>query len=153
MGDTALIRAGDNHALEQFHSDLLWSDASTDRLHGLLSTVYWGFFASANPKRPHNPGRAMARAMHIVHGRRGQDTPSIESIDSALDKARVAVRDGRLDYALEALMSIKNMGLSFASKVLMFFSPSTAAVYDSVIAEKLQSLADLNGKHSACALL
>jgi len=38
-------------------------------------------------------------------------------------------------------MGIQNIGMSFASKVLMFLSLATSAIYDSVIAEKIQVFA------------
>ncbi|NBJ13873.1 8-oxoguanine DNA glycosylase OGG fold protein [Microvirga arsenatis] len=143
-GDTSLIGNRDNQTLERFHEKLLWSDAPDDRLHGLLSIVYWGYYASADPKRAYNPGRALKKVEHIVGGRVGQQKPSLDMIDAALRTARTAVEDERLDVALAAVMGIQNMGMSFASKVLMFFSPASAAVYDSVIAKKIHALATTN---------
>jgi hypothetical protein len=87
----------------------------------------------------------MARAKRLVDGMRGQDRPSLEAIHFALEAGREAAVAGRWYDALKAIMSINHLGMSFASKVLMFLAPSSAAVYDSVIAEKLQALAEKNG--------
>lgn len=141
--DLSLIATSDRHTLDEFHSKLLWSDGFEDNLHGLLSVVFWGNYAGSDPTKGPN-GFALARTKWMVEGKAGKPKPSMNTLEAALRDGRTHLKEGRLDHALKALMGIPNLGMSFASKVLMFLDPSRAVIYDSKIAEKIARLAQLD---------
>ncbi|WP_373866793.1 8-oxoguanine DNA glycosylase OGG fold protein [Methylobacterium oxalidis] len=141
--DVSLVATDATNELDFYHETLLRSERTSDRLAGLLSIVFWGFFASADyPRRKANPARALVRAAQILHGRTGRRTPEAESTCASLDAALLHLRAGRVSEALKEAMAIDYMGMSFASKLLMFASPHRAVVYDKVISERLATLAE-----------
>jgi hypothetical protein len=141
------------HKIEGLHRSLLLSESTEDLLHGLASTVFWGFFASANPKRKPNPKRAETRARWALQLGGGRSRPIDQaSLVAKLVSARNSIRESRLADGLTAYRQIPNVGWSFASKLVMFSDPKCAAVYDSVIAEKLIILANQNPVIAECTL-
>jgi hypothetical protein len=60
-----------------------------------------------------------------------------------LKSARSFIKSGDVGRALFELMKIRYIGMSFASKIVMFMNPSIAAVYDSVISERLKKYPEL----------
>jgi hypothetical protein len=130
--------------LDAFHTKLLNGDDDDDLLHGLLSTVFWGYASGTN-------GRfripfAIKRANFHVAGKNGQRRISIPQtrvdILQCLRAARTSLRSGEIREALSQAMSIKFLDMSFASKVLTFMDPSKAAVYDRVIGRRLAANPD-----------
>ncbi len=65
------------------------------------------------------------------------DHPCACNFFCRLQLARELVVHKDYGKALYQLMSIKYLGMSFASKVCMFMDPVQAAIYDSIIAERL----------------
>lgn len=126
--------------LDDYHQRLLVSAKDSEVLQGLLSVVFWGFSSSAGGKL--NKMRALARARQLIVGRRAKDggqllgTPLCDTI-AAIENAREALARGAPGEALRFLMTVRFLGMSFASKVLMFVAPTRATVYDSVVYRKL----------------
>ncbi|MBA1155022.1 hypothetical protein [Microvirga mediterraneensis] len=141
--DFSLIPSADRHTLDTFHSELLWANSFEDNLHGVLSVVYWGNYAGSDPKKGPN-GFALARTKWMVDGKSGRPKPSMSTLEIAIRNGRTHLKEGRLDQALKALMDIPYLGMSFASKVLMFLDPRQAVIYDSKIGEKITRLAQLD---------
>ena len=134
-------RAGySSMALDKYHMDLLNSEHDDDMLRGLASSVFWGY-ASGQAGR-HTPGRALARANMLAQGRNGPRAVAAQNpadVLMHLRQARQELKNGNPGAALGEAMKIQFLGMSFASKLLMFLDPARAAVYDSVIAELLKT--------------
>jgi hypothetical protein len=60
-----------------------------------------------------------------------------ESLASLFRAARTAAHDGDVVAALEQLLQVKQLGISFASKHLKFLAPNQAVVLDRVISAHL----------------
>jgi hypothetical protein len=126
--------------LDHFHYALL-NGTAEDRLHGLCSVVFWGFISGTNGRI--NINRAIERTLWLVRGRKKAVPQSVVQISRHLDQAARFLCDGSVGEALLEILQIKFLGLSFASKVLMFMDPSRAVVYDDVIASNLEKESDL----------
>lgn len=126
--------------LDAHHAKLLNEDTEKDLLHGLASAMFWGY-ASGTDGRFHIE-RAIAKTKQLIegHGRAAAQRPC--EIVQSLRAARARLQAGDINGALLIAMGIKFLGMSFASKVLMFVDPSTAVVYDSVIGERLAHSSD-----------
>lgn len=127
--------------LDEHHRKLLSSDAEEDVLHGVLSVVFWGFASGSDGRFRKN--RALARAGQFLTGRRYRGrllapTP-VRDLVSTVRAAQEAIVANELGRALTTMMETRFLGMSFASKILMFMAPETAAVYDAVVYSKLKS--------------
>ncbi len=86
--------------------------------------------------------RAISKAK-MLSGGRGRIAPQKPAeILECFHEATRHLIVGDVETALQKAMSIKFLGMSFASKVLMFLNPSAAVVYDSVIAGYLTNSSD-----------
>lgn len=126
--------------LDRFHTELLASSDSDTRLQGVLSVQFWGF-ASGRDGRFRIP-RALSRARTILAGRALIPPQERHEILRILDRAADHVAAGRFGEALAAAMDLKFFRMSFASKLVMFFDPERAAIYDAVIAGILETSTD-----------
>lgn len=122
--------------LDRFHHALL-NGTAEDRLHGLCSVRFWGFVSGTDGRI--NAPFAIKRALWLVRGNKKVAPQSVKLISQYLDKGRHHLCHGRIGEALLEIIQIKFLGLSFASKVLMFMDPSRAVVCDSVIASNLET--------------
>lgn len=131
--------------LDMFHHGLLNSDRDDDLMHGLLSVVFWGF-ASGTDGRVHSMF-ALAKSRTILYGKKNVSRQKAEQIIEHLRKSREFLETSRIADALQEAKRIRFLGMSFASKVLTFMNPNTAAVYDGVISNmlKMHSSSDLKG--------
>jgi Putative 8-oxoguanine DNA glycosylase OGG-like protein len=124
--------------LDRHHHGLLNSPHSNDMVDGVVSVVYWGNFAASD-------GRftcyAWKRAGFILLGRgrkrHSKPTP-IPDIASAVAAARNHIVLSQYGNALDALMRIKFIGPSFASKIAAFLNPDHCGVLDKIISKRLQ---------------
>ena len=141
-------------ALDRFHTDLLLSDDTQDRQHGLLSCVTWGFISGTDLLI--KPERAFGKAGSLLKGagpcRPPQDPAEVMAL---LDTARRAAINGDLGMATLACLRIKFIGPAFATKLVMKMRPDIAAVLDSVINDRLLEHADseLAAIHGPMAIL
>ena len=131
--------------LDNFHTSLLMKGMSIEsRLHGLCSTVFWGY-ASGTDGKVH-VGRALARLGWLKDGKNYKrlhiSPQGLDEIHEKLNLTAQYVDKGDFENALLAAMSLKFIGMSFASKLVMFMSPDFAAVYDDVIYHRLASSTD-----------
>jgi hypothetical protein len=126
--------------LDDFHRGLLRSDDEDDLLHGLLSVVFWGFASGADRRLRLN--RALARAKAIAHGRQNAPPQPREAVIRLLRRTRELLDAGPVEAAFLAALDIKFLQMAFASKLLMFIQPATAAVYDRVISRSLRDHRD-----------
>jgi hypothetical protein len=126
--------------LDEFHRGLLRSDDENDLLHGLLSVVFWGFASGADGRLRLN--RALTRAKAIAHGRQNAPAQSRETIVRLLRRTRELLDTEPIGAAFLAALDIKFLQMAFASKLLMFIQPATAAVYDRVISRSLRDYRD-----------
>ena len=126
--------------LDEYHRRLLNSNSDSEKLRGLASAVFWGF-ASGTTGR-HTPERALARAGALAYGRRRAPAQAQDEVLGHLRSMGKCLVDRHPGNALGEAMKIKFLGFPFASKLVMFFDPSQAAVYDSVIAERLGNSQD-----------
>ncbi len=124
-------------ALDSFHQQLLSSDHQLDILHGLLSVVFCGFSSGADGIS--RISRALARTRWVVDGKPAMSiapTPKSEVLRSLIECRRFLYQ-GQIRDALCASMKIKFLSMSFGSKVVTFLDPTQAAIYDSVIGNRL----------------
>lgn len=133
LGDSKRKRS--SVGLDNFHETLLNAPTDAELLHGLASVVFWGFASGANGRV--NLQRALAHARMLSEGnaRVGAQTPA--EIVRLLRSARATIDEGDLGAALLECMKLRFIGMSFASKIVMFMNPRVGAVYDRVISRKL----------------
>ena len=126
--------------LDRYHTELLNREPLGDILLGLLSVVFWGYVSGTDGL--FYPNRAISKAKMLSRGR-GRIAPqrSAEIFECFQDARQHLIVDD-IEGALQKAMSIKFLGMSFASKVLMFMNPSAAVVYDSIIARYLSNSPD-----------
>jgi Putative 8-oxoguanine DNA glycosylase OGG-like protein len=127
-------------ALDSFHQTLLSAGQEEDLIHGLLSVVFWGFASGSDGRI--NANRALSRCRAILFGRKNSQPQSLDQIIAYLRVSRRLLDASRIAAALQEVQKIKFLGMSFASKVLTFMDPATAAVYDDVISQRLKLSAD-----------
>lgn len=132
--------------LDLFHSGLLGLGATAEeRLHGFCSAVFWGYASGTDSKL--HVMRALARLGWFRDGKRAHganlDPQNLELISHQLALTAEYAYQKDFGKALLAAMGIKFIGMSFASKIVMFISPDSAAVYDSVISRLLADSNDL----------
>lgn len=109
---------------------------------GFLSVIFWGYVSGSDGVV--RTARALGKVRSFRDGRAGQTPTSKNELVLSLTRARESVVQKDYGKALYQLMSIKYLGMSFASKVVMFMNPSQTAIYDSVIAERLSKHESLN---------
>lgn len=126
--------------LDEYHRDLLNAEADDEILLGLLSTVFWGYASGLNGR--FTVERALSKARQFFDGRGAIRPQARTEILRHLCKTRELLEVDRVADALREAMKIKFLGMSFASKALMFMNPSKAAVYDRVIGERLAGSCD-----------
>jgi hypothetical protein len=102
---------------------------------------FWGFVSGTNGRVTSD--RALARSRAILHGHKNASPQKSEEIIEHLKKAQELLELSRISDALEEAQRIKFLGMSFASKVIMFMNPDIAAVYDEVISDRLRGQSDL----------
>ena len=138
--DAAIRSRYSSVKLDEFHRGLLNSTDEQHQMHGILSVVSWGF-ASGADGRIHK-FRALSRSRVFVQGRKNAPAQTSDQIIAHLRRARELLYASRISDALQEAMKIKFLGMSFASKVLMFMNPSVTAVYDDIISSRLQAYHD-----------
>jgi hypothetical protein len=109
-------------------------------MHGLLSAVFWGFASGVDGRI--NVGRAVARSRAFILGRKNLSAQEPETILTHLRKTRELLKAVRIGDALRTARNIQFLGMSFASKIVMFMNPTVAAVYDSIISNRLRFQTD-----------
>jgi len=113
-------------ALDNYHKDLLNGEADSDLLHGLASAVFWGYASGADHRL--HIGRSLARVHWLKNGKgKNIDPQPIDEILEHIRGARQLLRRSDLGSAFAEMMKIKFLGMSFASKILMFMDPAKAA--------------------------
>ena len=122
--------------LDGCHKELLSSDRPNDRLHGLLSVVFWGYASGSDGII--RPSRALGKARIIIDGHRRSRPQDQDEIQLHLIKTLELVKGEDFHGALLSAMKIKFLGMSFSSKIIAFMAPEKAVVYDSVIASILK---------------
>ncbi len=123
--------------LDAHHTKLLNGNHDKDLLHGLLSTVFWGYASGTNGL--FHVERAIAKANALINGRSNSAPQPCADLLQCLRAARALLKAGKVQDAILQAMDIKFLDISFASKVLMFVDPTKAGVYDSKIGERLAS--------------
>lgn len=116
-----------DYYLDSYHYNLLRSNNNDERLLGLSSVVYWGYYTFG-----HN--YACVRVDRLVNGYKQYSRTTIESAAVRLNNIIQQVEIGCMGTALNGLAGISQLNRTpFASKVIAFVSPSTAGVYDNRI--------------------
>jgi len=136
---------GSSLQLDSYHQQLLLANSDEDLLLGFSSVVFWGYASGTDGIV--RPARAMGKVRVFRDGRAGQAANSMDFILTRLKYARDFAKDSKFCEALLELMEIKHIGMSFASKLIMFMNPNSAAVYDSVIAERLSKTDKLDAMY------
>jgi len=97
---------------------LLETDFSeVERVAGFIDEVFaWG-------------GRTYGRVRHKIY--KEQDE---EEFINMVGEAAVPLREGNVKEAIEKIMKVKGLAMSYGSKILRMLAPQHAAVYDSVLA-------------------
>lgn len=126
---------GSSVELDHYHQNLLMSEKDADLIVGFLSVIFWGYVSGSDGVV--RTARALGKVRSFRDGRANQTPTSKNELLQILKKSRELVAQKDYGKALYQLMSIKYLGMSFASKVVMFMSPNETAIYDSVIAERL----------------
>lgn len=123
--------------LDDYHRVLLNSDDGGELLLGLASTVFWGYASGTDGVL--RPDQAMAKVATLADGNDNGVIQDRSVIVSLLKITRDHLRHSQTGAALKAAMQIKFLGMSFASKVVTFMSPTTHAVYDDVVYSRLRN--------------
>ncbi len=138
----SISKWGSSVELDHYHKTLLMSGNENDLMVGFLSVIFWGYVSGSDGVV--RTARALGKVRSFRDGRAGQTPTSKNELVLSLTRARESVVQKDYGKALYQLMSIKYLGMSFASKVVMFMNPSQTAIYDSVIAERLSKHESLN---------
>lgn len=118
-------------ALDSYHHRLLTSPNACDRLLGLASVVYWGYFTFSDPY-------ARNKVDWLLSGHAKRPGVSSAAAMHAIDLALVDLGVPDSGLALSRLSQLSGLGQTpFASKVIAFLSPSTSGVYDNRIQKGL----------------
>lgn len=126
---------GSSVELDHYHQTMLISGNDDDLIVGFLSVIFWGYVSGSDGIV--RTSRALGKVRSFRDGRAHQTPTTKIDLLQCLNKARELVAQKDYGKALYQLMSVKYLGISFASKVCMFMNPSQTAIYDSVIAERL----------------
>ena len=129
-----------SRALDNYHSRLLNSHNPDDNVDGVMSSVYWGYYAGQNGRVN---GYAETRAGWVLLGRPHGPVPStVAQIHGAVAIAKLSMHTANYQAALTAIKgSITYIGRSFASKVIAFMDPVHCGVLDAVVQSKLANSA------------
>jgi len=117
--------------LDQYHYHLLRAQSPDDRLLGLVSVVYWGYFTFGD-------AYARNKINWLINGNR-----TMPATTPALAVAHITAAINHLNQRCmgEAMASLRGLSqlsqTPFASKVIAFMAPSLAGVYDNRIADGL----------------
>jgi hypothetical protein len=113
--------------LDSYHYNLLRAESASDRLLGLCSVIYWGFYTFGD-----NYSRERVRR-HL----RGYDNCPGTTPEVAMQKTdamTLSLQAGDTGTALAELSDVGQLGRTpFASKVVAFLAPSITGVYDNRI--------------------
>jgi len=123
-------------ALDAYHGKLLNSPHPDDRAHGVVSAVYWGYYADA---RGGPNGYAPTRAEWIAKGNARRAPNTLANVAQCVANAGTALGRGDLVGAWASVLPIHGLGPSFITKVLMFMEPTKCVVLDRVVIKKLQT--------------
>jgi len=117
--------------LDNYHYRLLRSSSADDRLLGLTSVVYWGYFTFGD-------AYARNKVDWLINGNRAQPATT-----SAMAMAHTSAAINHLNQLCmgEAMASLRGLSqlnqTPFASKVIAFMAPSVAGIYDNRISDGL----------------
>ncbi|CAN5849376.1 hypothetical protein BH24DEI2_BH24DEI2_17710 [soil metagenome] len=130
-------------ALDSHHFRLLNSESDHEIFAGIASVIYWGFFSSAAGK--HNDGRARSQARFFLTGRKNaRHRLELHQVADTVRLVRQLLEQKRFGHARRAVSDIQELGqVSFASKVITFLDPHHAAVFDSIISNKVMEISGL----------
>jgi hypothetical protein len=119
--------------LDQYHYELLRSDIPVDRLLGLASVVYWGYFKFGD-------AYARNKVDWLINGSRTSPATTSKSAFAHTTSAIFHLNRLCMADALSSLHGLSQLGQTpFSSKVIAFMAPSVAGVYDNRIANGLLS--------------
>lgn len=127
---------GKSTDLDSYHHKLLHSPNDIDILTGFLSIIFWGYVSGADGVV--RKARALSKVRAFRDGNGQQSPTSKEELLHRLRSARSLAASNRFGDALGELMNVKYLGMSFSSKIIMFINPDKAAVYDSIIADRIK---------------
>lgn len=118
-------------ALDAYHYRLLRSGQQEDRLLGLASVVYWGYYSFGH-------AYAENRVKWLVNGYRTQLATTPRMAYACTTAAQNHLHRKDLGKALASLRNLSQLNQTpFASKVIAFMAPSIAGVYDNRISRGL----------------
>jgi hypothetical protein len=104
--------------LDAYHTKLLNRKTVDDLFHGLVSVIFWGYVSGTDGRFRVNRAISKARILKNGRGRLAAQKPT--EILKCLRQSRRRLFVGDIEGALLTAMSIKFLGMSFASKILMF---------------------------------
>ena len=128
---------------------LLFSENNYEVLTGYLSVIFWGFLGNSKNDSV-NFGRAFAKVINTgyirnANGKESRDCEGVFNIEEKElkeIKAKIKtiislVKQRKYNEAVKKAITLKGLGFSFATKLIMFIDPDNCGVLDSVIAQKL----------------
>jgi hypothetical protein len=133
---------GGSIELDDYHKILLSSKFEWECITGFLSVIFWGYISGRDGVV--REARSLGKVRSFINGRKGQIPTSKNKLLEIFFAARESVFSKDYGKALYELMTIKYIGMSFASKLIMFIDPNHAAIYDSVISRILGGDKNLN---------
>lgn len=136
--------------LDEFHNSLLRSKEEDEILHGLLSVVYWGYASGTNGLFHSN--LSLIRANRHPRGNKRHPPQEKREIVELLLKTQKFALENNFKDALLCAMQIKFIRMAFASKLVAFMNPTSAAVYDSVINARLAMSEDMEMQKLAVSI-
>ncbi|QXH34268.1 hypothetical protein [Pseudomonas muyukensis] len=129
-------------SLDDYHHQLLNANDPADRLLGLASVIYWGYFTFGD-------AYARNRVDWFINGHQAQPPTTASLAHAHTTRALHHLTTLNMAQALHALNGLSQLSRTpFASKVIAFMAPSVAGIYDNRIATGLASASWASGLSS-----
>ena len=117
--------------LDNYHYQLLHSKLAEERLLGITSVVYWGYFTFGD-------AYAQNKVDWLINGNRTQPATTAVMAFAQTSAAINHLDQRSMGEAIASLRGLSQLNQTpFASKVIAFMAPSVAGVYDNRIADGL----------------
>jgi len=113
--------------LDTYHTNLLRSENGGERLLGLASVLYWGYYTF-------NHNYARVRVERMINGYGNYPAITTELATEKLEAIIPLLENGAIGEAIGTLAGLSQLNRTpFASKIIAFISPSTSGIYDNRI--------------------
>jgi hypothetical protein len=118
-------------SLDNYHTKLLHSESPDERLIGIVSVIYWGYFSFGD-------NYARNKVDWLISGNRSQPPTTSAIAFTHTTAALNSLEQLQIGDAIASLYGVSQLNRTpFASKIIAFMAPSIAGVYDNRISDGL----------------